>query len=230
MIRAKPLCVHEPLKSAPSVCTYVCTRHAGEGPDAGQNQQVGRRKTQARRAPGRYRFRGFIARCLPSGDITYGYRYRAAGKQRWLPLGATARSTAEQARKAAKVAAARWPRARSSGEKQARLDPVHRQHTPRPVHGAVRSRIAGRPTRSGAPSTARSGPRSAPIIYNLKRSDIMQMLDEIATRGPVMAGSVVAFLSKAFNWWELRDEVPQPDHPGHATMQACRAGPQAHAR
>ena len=31
--------------------------------------------------------KGFVARRLPSGVVTYGLRYRVAGKQRWLALG-----------------------------------------------------------------------------------------------------------------------------------------------
>ena len=28
--------------------------------------------------------KGFVARCLPSGNVTYGYRYRTrGGRQRW---------------------------------------------------------------------------------------------------------------------------------------------------
>ena len=47
--------------------------------------------------------KGFVARCLPSGTVSYGYRYRnAKGEQKWLPLG-TGQVTAEQARKAAKM-------------------------------------------------------------------------------------------------------------------------------
>jgi len=31
--------------------------------------------------------KGFVVRRLPSGVVTYGLRYRAGGKQRWLALG-----------------------------------------------------------------------------------------------------------------------------------------------
>lgn len=37
--------------------------------------------------------KGFVARRLPSGIISYGLRYRAAGKQRWLGIGLHGRIT-----------------------------------------------------------------------------------------------------------------------------------------
>src|SRR5215471_6998122 len=46
--------------------------------------------------------RGFVARRLPSGVVTYGLRYRAAGRQRWLGLGIHGRITPDKARKLAK--------------------------------------------------------------------------------------------------------------------------------
>jgi len=50
--------------------------------------------------------KGFVARRLPSGVISYGYRYRAkSGKQRWLPLGLHGAVTPDEARGLAKRAA-----------------------------------------------------------------------------------------------------------------------------
>jgi Arm DNA-binding domain len=51
---------------------------------------------------------GFVARRLPSGAITYGYRYRdkETGQQRWIGLGLRGDITPDQARrKAFKIAA-----------------------------------------------------------------------------------------------------------------------------
>ena len=57
--------------------------------------------------------RGFRARCLPSGAITFSFRYRnAAGKRHELPLGLHGTITAEQARSPAQQhAPARSPAA-----------------------------------------------------------------------------------------------------------------------
>ena len=47
--------------------------------------------------------KGFVARRLPSGTVTYGYRYRDRGsRQRWLPLGLHGSITPDQARELAK--------------------------------------------------------------------------------------------------------------------------------
>lgn len=46
--------------------------------------------------------KNFTARCLPSGVVTYAYRYRVKGKQRWLPLGLHGGITPQQARTLAK--------------------------------------------------------------------------------------------------------------------------------
>src|ERR1700674_1613656 len=45
--------------------------------------------------------RGFVARRLPSGVVTYGLRYRVAGKQRWLALGLHGKITPDLARRLA---------------------------------------------------------------------------------------------------------------------------------
>lgn len=51
--------------------------------------------------------KGFVARRLNSGAVTYGFRYRdkTTRKQRWLGLGLHGSITAEQARELAKKAA-----------------------------------------------------------------------------------------------------------------------------
>lgn len=48
-------------------------------------------------------------------------------------------------------------------------------------------------------------------IYALRRSDVVNMLDEIADEsGPVMADRTLAYIRKAFNWWATRDDDFQP--------------------
>jgi integrase len=44
-------------------------------------------------------------------------------------------------------------------------------------------------------------------VYELKRFDVIRMLDNIAdTSGPVQADRVLSYVSKAFNWRAIRDE------------------------
>ena len=48
----------------------------------------------------------------------------------------------------------------------------------------------------------------AKSIYDLKRGDITTMLDEIKEQnGPVMADRILAYVSKAFHWQQVRDEA-----------------------
>jgi integrase len=48
-------------------------------------------------------------------------------------------------------------------------------------------------------------------IYDLRRSHVVQMLDEIADEsGPVMADRTLAYIRKAFNWYATRDDNFQP--------------------
>jgi integrase len=48
-------------------------------------------------------------------------------------------------------------------------------------------------------------------IYDLRRSHIVDMLDEIADEsGPVMADRTLAYVRKAFNWYATRDDDFQP--------------------
>ena len=68
--------------------------------------------------------RGFVARKLASGVVTFGFRYRdrLTGKQRWYRLGLHGNITAEQARTLAKKAA---------GQVADKLDPVGEQQEAR---------------------------------------------------------------------------------------------------
>ncbi|WP_426525057.1 tyrosine-type recombinase/integrase [Bradyrhizobium sp. McL0615] len=163
--------------------------------------------------------KGFVARCLGSGAVTYGYRYRdkTTGKQRWLGLGLHGSITADQAREFAKKAA---------GEVANKQDPVGEIQESRAE--AKREKLAEANTvntvldafekdhvdglRSGDQVKAafkshvrpRLGDKS---IYDLKRSDITTMLNEIkAESGPVMADRVLAHVRKAFNWQMVQDD------------------------
>lgn len=95
------------MKSAPSVCTNRRERPTKQGKinkSAVENLQPGELLADVE-------VKGFAARCLPSGTVSYGYRYRnAKGEQKWLPLGTHGQVTAEQARKAAKMGRARGDR------------------------------------------------------------------------------------------------------------------------
>jgi integrase len=162
--------------------------------------------------------RGFVARRLRSGTLTYGYRYRHGPNRKWLPLGLHGRITAEQARELAKkrageVADNRDPakeraaaRAVSANSVNAVLDSFISRHA-RARDRALRSADAIERTfeRLVRP---RLGTKS---IYEVQRRDVVEMLDSIEdASGPVMADRTLAYLRKAFNWWATRDDRFNP--------------------
>jgi integrase len=163
--------------------------------------------------------KGFVARCLDSGAVTYGFRYRdkSTGKQRWLGLGLHGSITADEARDLAK---------KRAGEVADSQDPVAERKASRAE--AAKARLAETNTVDAVLDAfvkdhvkgLRSGdqverafdvyvrPRiGAKSIYDLKRSDITTMLNEIkAENGPVMADRVLAHVRKAFNWQMVQDD------------------------
>lgn len=163
--------------------------------------------------------KGFVARCLPSEAVTYGFRYRdkTTGKQRWLGLGLHGSITADQARDLAKkragdvadhrdpVAELEAKRAEAARERQAdtqTVDAVLDQFIARHVD---KLRSAKTVTRSlEVYVRPRIGRKS---IYDVKRLDVVQLLDAIedADKAPT-ADRVLAYLRKAFNWYAARDE------------------------
>ena len=99
--------------------------------------------------------KGFVARRLPSGVVTYGLRYRVAGKQRWLALGLHGRSTPDGARKAAK---------KRVGEVADDRDPAGEREAERGQgqggerqHGRRSARCLPRPSRAQEPAQRRRG-------------------------------------------------------------------------
>jgi integrase len=158
--------------------------------------------------------KNFTARSLPSGVVTYGYRYRVKGKQRWLPLGLHGGITPQQARRLAKkrageVADGRDPVAEQKAERQARkgaltvnalLDSFVEIHVRKNLRSAPEyERVFDKYVRP------RIGSKS---LRDVSRSDVVAMLDRIAAQnGGVMADRTLAHLSTAFNWHAVRDDT-----------------------
>lgn len=163
--------------------------------------------------------KGFVARKLDSGAVTFGYRYRdkTTGRQRWLGLGLHGNITAEQARDFAKKAAGevadkkdpqgelQEARAEAKREELAAINTVNAV-----LDAFEKDHVDG--LRSGdqvkAAFTNHVRPRIGDkSIYDLKRSDITTLLNEVkAESGPVMADRVLAHVRKAFNWQMVQDD------------------------
>ena len=166
---------------------------------------------------------GFVARKLPSGAVTYGYRFRdkESGRQRWIGLGLHGELTADQARrKALRVAA----EARSGGEVASAAAAAKKRRVALGVNvdqllDEFLTRYVRNPERPlrGADHTERAfrayvRPRiGAKSIYSVTRLDVVELLDAVEdTAGPVMADRTLAYLRKAFRWWAARDDQFSP--------------------
>jgi integrase len=161
--------------------------------------------------------KGFTARRLASGTVTYGLRYRdkTTRTPRWLALGLHGNITPDEARTLAKkhagsVASARDPAAEQKRERE-RAKSAASETVAALLDGFLERHV--RPTLRGAKEIERAfavyvrprlGTRS---IYSLRRGDIVAMLDAVEDQGgPVMADRTLAYLRSAFNWRSSRDE------------------------
>jgi integrase len=183
--------------------------------------------------------KGFVARRPRSGAVTYGFRYRpkdGPAKQRWLTLGRHGNITADEARllakkRAGEVADARDPAAE---DKALKIEKETAKLAVRNTVNAVLDIFVARHVkqlRSGYQVVRAFDVYVRPkigkkAIYDLKRRDIVELLDAIEDEnGPVMADRVLAHVRKAFNWHAARDDqFSPPIVPGMArTKPAERA-------
>jgi len=170
--------------------------------------------------------KGFVVRCLPSGTVSYGYRFRnRKGEQRWVPIGLHGQITPDQARTLAK---------KRAGEVADGGDPVEERRkeqsaatsTLKAVCEEYLTRECGMRRDADGKATFEGGKiRSAQqrlnaferLVYpdeissqqidEIKRSKIVKLLDEIEVKhGASMAHSVLAFLSRVFSWYAARSD------------------------
>ena len=167
---------------------------------------------------------GFVARKLPSGKVSYGFRYRGRDrKQWWLSLGVHGQSgvTADTARAQAKVYQGKVAGGKDPGaEKQAERDKAEKaKRAGKNTVGAVLDLFIARHVKGlrSAKTIERSlevyvRPRIATkSIYELRRKDIVEMLDAIEDDDKaVTADRVLAYIRKAFNWYAARDDEFTP--------------------
>jgi integrase len=152
--------------------------------------------------------RGFSARRLPSGAISYDLRYRTAtGERRRLSLGVHGRITPDQARAIAEkrlddIAQDRDPATERQRQRATTVNAVLDNYIAR-VLGSKRSKPA---QVSAFDRLVRPeiGTRS---IYDLRRADIARLMDRIEdSSGPVAADRTLAYLRAAFHWQQSRDD------------------------
>jgi integrase len=166
----------------------------------------------------------------PSGAKSWAYRYRVDGKSRKLTLGTLLNpdapkpdSDASGELPALSVAEARQRASAASVKVQRGLDPIEERKRKESrskntvntildtfVARHVKNLRSGDQVERGFDVYVRPRIGSKPI-YDLKRRDIVEMLDEIEDdNGPVMADRVLAYVRKAFNWQATRDDQFSP--------------------
>jgi integrase len=165
---------------------------------------------------------GFTARRLPSGSVAYYFRYRdpKTGEEHAPSLGHN--QAPEQARKKAHKAAARI----GDGDRpeSAAVEAAKRRQTFGYTVNQLLDDFVKRYVR-GSTDERPEGLRSADeiercfdvyvrrrlgkkFVNDLRRSDIVKLLDEIEDSGaPVMADRVLAHLRKALRWYATRDDT-----------------------
>ena len=161
--------------------------------------------------------RGFCARRLPSGRVSYGLKYFDAetGRQRWLALGLHGDALPpEKARRKAEI-----ERGRVADGK----DPQSEREAKRRNRGEIRNvnalldahleqYVDARKLRSEHEirrcfDTYVRPELGTTALPKLKRGHVVALMDKIATEnGPVMADRVLAHLRSAMNWYATRDE------------------------
>jgi integrase len=169
--------------------------------------------------------KGFIARRLPSGKVTFGFQYSGAGGRRpWLALGLHGSVTVEEARKDAKkyaglVAQDRDPAAeqqvetaRSTNTVSYVLDQWLAKYARDPDHGNLRSadEIESMFDRYVRPKIGQV------VIYDLTLTHVVAMLDAVKDAvkeqtkgkktGGTMANRVRAHFRSTLEWWRDGDE------------------------
>jgi integrase len=155
---------------------------------------------------------GFVVRCLPSGKVTYGFRYRLknAGTRRWIALGLHGQITPDEARTIAQ---------KHAGAVADRRDPLAEQVTARAkakgaqtIGDILDAFIAdyARPKKLRSTNDTESlfdrlvKPRIGGLaVHDLRKSHLVEMLDAIAKEtGPTLADRMLAHTRRALNWYE----------------------------
>jgi integrase len=181
---------------------------------------------------------GFVVRCLPSGKITYGFRYRLKrkGVRRWIALGLHGQVTPDEARTIAQkhagaVADGRDPLAE---QVEARAKAEGAQTIGDILDRFIKDYAKPKKLRSADDTESLFRRLVKPEIgdipaHDLRKSHLADMLDKIAKRnGPILADRMLAATRRALYWYEANggdDSFRAPTVRGMA-----KTSPQERAR
>src|SRR5262245_51453721 len=174
---------------------------------------------------------GFVVRRLPSGRLSYGYRYTKDGRRHWLAIGVGI--PPEVARRAATAHAGKVATdGNPVSERQERRRQALAALTLNQVLDAfIEGRVLGRGLRTAAEMTSLLDRHVRPNlgarpVNSIKRLEIVDLLDQIASANSTrshdgksrrVADKVLGVLRSALNWHATRDdEFRSPIVPGMA--------------
>jgi integrase len=163
---------------------------------------------------------GFVVRRLPSGRLSYGYRYTHQGRRRWLAF--KMGITPDKARKAAEACAGKVAVGDSplTEREEQRRQAIAALTLNQVLDGFLEGRVRGRGLRTSAEMASlldrhvRSKLGTRPVNA-IKRLEIVELLDQIANakssrshdgKSRRVADKVLGVLRSALNWHATRDD------------------------
>jgi integrase len=156
--------------------------------------------------------RGFIARRLPSGKVSFGYQYvaSATGERRWISIGLLGEITADEARRIAQKYAGRRADLRDPAAELKTAKAEAKNTVDHVLDKWVEAHVSKLRTATNVKAGLANHVRPTlgdKVICDLKRADIINLKEKIAKEaGARMADIQIGYLRSAFRWWQLRDE------------------------
>src|SRR5262245_59183181 len=154
---------------------------------------------------------GFVVRRLPSGRLCYGYRFTKDGRRKWLAIGVGI--PPETARKAAAAHAGAVARDHDpmTEREQRRRRTLAARTLDAVLDAYVKEKVTGR-LRTQSEIVSLFDRHVRPVlgkrpINELRRLEIVEMLDDIATNKAARAADkTLGVLRAALNWHATRDD------------------------
>jgi integrase len=159
---------------------------------------------------------GFVARCLPSGKITYGFRYRqrSTGKRRWIALGLHGQLTPEGARTIAQKHAGIV--ADGGDPLGAKVEARAKAKTAKTVSDVIDRYMTEHVHKNKLRSAVETGsffdrlvkPKIGKVqVLEIRKSQIKELIDGIAhNNGKMLAFRMLAHIRGALNWYEAKGD------------------------
>jgi integrase len=156
---------------------------------------------------------GFIARCLPSGKVQFGYRYGSREARRWITIGLLGEMTPDAARRRAEELVGEVRRGNDPAT-EIRMETARAENTVDHVlDGYIKAHVSKLRSGKAVAAALDNHVRKAigkEVIYDLKRSRLVKLRDKIAEDCPAQADRVMSYLRTALTWQQDRDDDFNP--------------------